>query len=128
VGEVLGLEWSELHLDAATPYWSLGLTKSGRQCLMPLGPMLRGEVFTPEHVACLRSQSTGARRKYGRDVSRHPFPFRHANAAARFARLCADLSIEDRGFHVMRHTAATRWLGAGVLRPHVGADVRSLPR
>jgi integrase len=114
VGEVLALEWSNLHLTAEVPCWSLPMTKTGTQNLMPLSRMLREDVFTDANVTELQEESrVGTQRQYGRDPAVYPFPWHYMNASARFGRHCRTLGVPNRGFHCFRHTYATRMIAKG---------------
>jgi integrase len=112
VGEVLGLRWEWLRLDVDTPYFDLPTSKNKRQQYVPLTKRLRSEVFTPEHVAQLRTENV-SRFRTG-DPAEQPFPWSYSSVEKMFARHCARLDITDRGFHCLRHTKATSLLAKGV--------------
>jgi integrase len=114
VGEVLNLEWAWLHLDAEVPHFELPTTKNKRQAYVPLGSLLLDEVFTPEHVAKLRTAHGGREWEFRRDPEVYPFPWTYTCVAKMLARHCERIGVENRGFHCLRHTKATALLAKGV--------------
>lgn len=114
VGEGLKLEWAWFRLEDDTPHISLPTTKIGRQQYIPLTPLLREKVFTPENIEQMKEEETGPyNRPFRRSVLVHPFPWGYNTVNGIFGRLCENCGVENRGFHNFRHTVITNRLAAG---------------
>lgn len=114
VGEVLGLEWEWLHVDADVPHFALPHTKNGKQNYVPLTKMLREEVFTPENCTTLRTEQRHPVRAFHRPVEVFPFPWTHQTVTKMLAHYCNQVGVTNRGFHNFRHTRITQLLSRGV--------------
>ena len=110
VGEVLGLEWSWLRLDAKPPHFHLPNTKNVRQAYVPLSSALV-KAWGSEGVAGLH---TPQGRQFGRSPDVYPFPWTYSCVQDMFTRYCKRIDVESRGFHNFRHTKATEMLTKGV--------------
>lgn len=111
VSEVNGLEWERLHLDTDVPHFDLRHTKMRRQEYVPLTRRLREEVFTAEIVAEMKASPNPL---WGKDSEVFLFPWLYAAGQEQLRRVCAIARVPYRGFHVFRHTKATRMLARGV--------------
>ncbi len=111
VGEVLGLRWDCLHLDAEPAYFDLPDTKNRRQAYVPLTKRLTADVFTPDNIRHMQSRGHA---KMKRSREEHPFPYTYENAVGRLQKICGDVGVQYRGYHAFRHTKATQLLAKGV--------------
>ncbi len=111
VGEVLGLRWECLHLDADPPYFDLPNTKNRRQAFVPLTKRLVTEVFTPDHIRHLQTRGYA---KMKRPIAEFPFPYTYEAALQRLNQLCNAVGVEPLAFHAFRHAKATELLAKGV--------------
>jgi len=114
IGEVLGLEWARLNLDADPPHFDLPTTKTGRQQYVPLSKHLATEVFTPENIARLRTEPQASNRAFARNPAVYPFPWTYTAVWKHFERHCRAIGVESRSFHCFRHTFITNMLAKGV--------------
>jgi integrase len=113
VGEVLGLEWEWLRVDATPPHFMLPHTKNGRQAYVPLTERLAGSVFTPENIASMKA-GKATRGAWKRSPEVYPFPWAYQVVQRRMETFCGSIAVEYRGFHALRHTKATNLLAQGV--------------
>jgi integrase len=111
VGEVLGLRWDCLHLDAEPPYFDLPNTKNQRQAFVPLTKRLVRDVFTDEHIAHLHAHGYA---KMKRSIAEFPFPYTYEAALQHLNQLCKAVGVQPLGFHAFRHAKATELLARGV--------------
>ena len=88
-GELLGMTWSDVHLDRAVVH--LRLTKNGSSRWVPL---------SRRAVAALAALD--------RSAAPRPFPIAISALDKMFGRLCRRASVHDLRFHDLRHTAATK--------------------
>lgn len=114
VGEALTLEWDWLRQTAGVTYFELPNTKNGEPQYVPLTPMLRKKVFTPENVEALKIINRKGRMAFTRDPALHPFPWSYTTVHNVFAGFCENLGVPNRGFHNFRHTVITNRLAAGM--------------
>lgn len=111
VSEVLGLQWTDLHLTDDVPHFELAHTKNRRQAYVPLDRFLATEVLTPAHVSQLRAEP---QRRFTRSVADYPFPWSYTCADKMLRAHCERIGVTSRGFHCFRHTKATEMLARGV--------------
>jgi integrase len=109
IGEMLALRYEDLRLEATPPHFDLPFTKAKRQQYVPLTRMLREEVWTPEHVERLKREPG-----HLRGTDERPFPWTWKGANHHLDRLCEAAEVRCDGFHLLRHTRATRLLERGV--------------
>lgn len=88
-GELLGIAWTDVHLDRAV--LRLPLTKNGSTRWVPL---------STRAVATLAALE--------RSTAPNPFPVSIAALDKMFGRLCVRAEVDNLRFHDLRHTATTR--------------------
>jgi integrase len=91
-GELLSLEWKNVHLQRSVAY--LPLTKNGQARWVPL---------SKRAIAALDGMTTKG--------SGRVFPINEAALHQAFRRLCTRVGIEDLRFHDLRHTGTTKLAG-----------------
>ncbi len=106
VSEVLGARWEDLRLDEATPYLELPTTKT-TQRLVPLTSKLREEVFITPVMTRLKEKGNP---RFTRDIAVYPFPWTYQTACGILRTCCDRVPCKYTGFHIFRHTYATRML------------------
>lgn len=111
--ETLDLRWEHLRLDADPPHVVLPMTKSGRPMLAPLSTRLVTDVLTPSNASEMKSEVRTGRRQFNRSPSEYVFPWTAASARERMKTFTRDVGVPYRGFHVLRHSLATRLLRQG---------------
>lgn len=111
VSEVNGLRWEDMRLTATPPHFDLPHTKNARQQYVPLTRRLREDVFTPETIDRMKKSPNPL---WGKDSGDYLFPWLYAAGQEQLRRVCDKAGVTYRGFHVFRHTKATRMLARGV--------------
>jgi integrase len=111
VGEILGLRWDNIKLDATPAHIDLRETKNKRQAYVPLSRRLRNDVWTAATIQNLKT--TGDPRIRDR-LGAQPFPWHYRTVQDKLRRLCRDSNVPYRGYQAFRHTRATELLARGV--------------
>jgi integrase len=118
VGELLGLRWDDIKLDASPAYFDLPTTKNKRQAYVPLTRHLRQDVWNTATIHELKA--TADPRIRGR-IGVQPFPWRYRSVQDKLRRLCKIADVPYHGYHAFRHTRATELLARGVPMQAVSA-------
>jgi integrase len=80
---------------------------------VPLTRTLREEVWTPTNIEQLKA-GVASTASMGRSVTEYPFPWTHTGAYHHLDKLTEAAGVTCDGFHLLRHTRATRLLERGV--------------
>jgi integrase len=118
VGEILGLRWDNMKLNATPPHFDLPTTKNKRQAYVPLTRRLREDVWTDATIQTLK---TTADPRIRPRILVQPFPWRYRTVQDKLRRQCEIANVPYRGHHAFRHTKATELLARGVPMQAVSA-------